>query len=121
LNAELKLIERKINAANKKNTLYSKVFSQSFENLGSLRYLFDNLDVQNKKTLIERVFGKGMQCDGVVYRTPFLNPVFSSKYLILSKKELLKIDKKTGFSSKIPLGVDDGSRTHDLRNHNPTL
>lgn len=62
-----------------------------------MHYVFDNLDVQNKKKLIDKVFGKGMQYAGVVYRTPFLNPIFLSKALVLSRKELLKIDKKRGF------------------------
>lgn len=68
-----------------------------------MHYVFDNLDVQGKKKFIEKGFGKGLAYDGVVYRTTFLNPIFLSKALVLSRKELLKNRQKNGDFGKIPV------------------
>jgi len=71
-----------------------------------LRFLFKFFlicKVQKKKTLIEQVFGKGLAFDGMIYRTPYINPLFMSKVLILSNKKLLKINKKTGIQKESPL------------------
>ena len=70
-----------------KNNVFEIAFSSVFDNLTDLLYIFDSLDVQKKKTLIEQVFGKGLAFDGMIYRTPYINPLFMSKALILSNKK----------------------------------
>ena len=120
-NKESQQIESQIKSAQRKKIEYNKAFYETFENLSNISYIFDNLDVQQKKLFIEKGFGKQVVYDGSVYRTPFLNPLFLPKSLILSNKELLKYNKKTSHFENDPLRVKDGSRTRDLRNHNPTL
>ena len=120
-NKEYQQIERQIKSAQGKKKECDKAFYETFKNLGNISYIFDNLDVQKKKLFIEKGFGKQLVYDGSVYRTPFINPIFLPKSLILSKKELLKYHKKMGHFENDPSRVRDGSRTRDLRNHNPTL
>ena len=121
LNKELDLLESQIKSAQRKKSQFSEAFYDSFKNLNNLSYIFDNLDVQKKKTFIEIGFGRELLYDGSIYRTTYLNPIFLPKALILKRKSLLEYNKKTGNSEEFPLRVKDGSRTRDLRNHNPTL
>lgn len=118
---ELQLVESQIKLAVSQNDNYWTNFDKKFENLKNLKQIFERGDVQQKKTFIELGFGKQLTYDGNVYRTQFLNQLFADKALILRNKQLLEYNKKTDISEKYPFWVKDGSRTRDLRNHNPTL
>ena len=79
-------IEVQIKSAKRKKIEYYKAFYDTFENLANISYIFDNLDVQNKKLFIKKGFGKQLVYDDTVYRNPFLNPIFLPNLLILSNK-----------------------------------
>src|SRR5690606_27628538 len=64
---ELRLLNKQIAEAERKSIQYSDAFYDAFEKMNNLSYLFDDLDVQRKSTLIEKVFGKSLVYDGDVY------------------------------------------------------
>lgn len=111
INSELELLESEIRTAKRKDTIYSEAFFNSFNKLNSISYIFDNLDVNKKKNFIEIVFGRELVYDGRVYRTPFLNPVFVSKALLLKRKSLLEYNKKTSHFENDPFRVLNGALT----------
>ena len=121
MKSEIDLLNQQISYAQVKEQSYWDRFSEKFVKLKNIHNIFEKADIQEKHSFIEKGFGKLLSYDGNIYRTTFLHPVFEDKYLILSDKELLKLHKKTEILQKSPSWVNDGSRTHDLRNHNPTL
>ncbi|HRN99024.1 MAG TPA: hypothetical protein PLA69_06915 [Flavobacterium sp.] len=106
LKTELKAMEEEINAANTTENAYWKHYFSRFENLKNISQIFHSGDVQMKQNFIKIGFGEKISYNGAIYRTAFLHPIFEPKTLIMSKKDLLKLHKKTGISEKPPLRVE---------------
>ncbi len=118
---ELKDIEKTIVKYKTVESSFERYFSASMNYLKSLKLIFNESSVIEKQEFISIGFGRELVYDGNAYRTNYMNPIFKHKSLILKEKGLVFYDTKKGIQNESPLGVNDGSRTHDLRNHNPTL
>lgn len=118
---ELEEIDTEINIMTRNQDSYWKRFKSHIKDLQNIRSLFHKAKTEYKFAFVETVFGKGLVYADGMYRTPYLNPVFAHKLLILKRKELIEVYKKTGFQKENPLWVADGIRTHDFQNHNLTL
>lgn len=121
IKAEIKDLDHRIEVLTSSNNAYWTRFASQIENLKSIKTVFHMADTPQKFVFVENGFGNSLSYNGDLYRTAFLNPIFSHKALILRRKGLLELHKKKGIHDESPLGVNDGSRTHDLRNHNPAL
>lgn len=104
LKTELKKINEEIKLLQSSDRKYWEAVIEEFKYLRSLRDVFHIASLQEKRNFIEIGFGRTLSWDGNIYRTGFLNPIFAGKQLILSRKELLILDKNKGETVNFPLG-----------------
>lgn len=105
LKGQLKEIEEGINTLTQNKNVYWTRFAGQIENLKSIKSIFHEASTVQKSAFIRTGFGKTLQYDGELYRTAFLNPIFQHKTLILNRKDLLKVHKKTEIRDESPLWV----------------
>lgn len=96
-------------------------YEQELEAMKNIPDLFKRATGAEKSEFFNIGFGSALVFENGIYRTTFLSPLFRAKALILKQKRLLNYQQPGEISGKDPLGEVNGSRTHDLRNHNPTL
>lgn len=105
LKVQLNEIDTEIKSININKDLYWSKFASQIENLKSIKSIFHQATTPQKSAFAQTGFGKTLQYDGNIYRTAFLNPIFQNKSLILRRKELLEVYKKTEIQTESPLWV----------------
>ncbi len=115
LKKDLSEINIKINDLKEMKSNYDNYFNHSIGYLSSVKKVFHLASTQEKLSFIDIVFGKELTYDGNIYRTPFINPLFVSKSLILKGKNLLDYQVKTDKSNKSSLSDREGIRTLTVR------
>ena len=113
LKQELSDIKIKINSLEEIKSNYEYYFTNSMSYLNSVKKVFHLATTSEKLNFVEIVFGKELIYDGDIYRTPFINPIFVSKTLILKGKRLLDYTKKSeDFNKSSSSDHDEFSTEH---------
>ncbi|HWB27721.1 MAG TPA: recombinase family protein [Chitinophagaceae bacterium] len=86
--------------------------------LTDMGYIYTRANTVQKQQLVRVVFDNGLYFENGSYRTPFIIPQLSHNELIMREKQLLFVDKKGDFFSKIPSGGAGGGRTR-VQTHLP--
>ncbi|WP_409516695.1 recombinase family protein [Empedobacter sp.] len=111
LKKDLLSVESKIKSIEQTNSNFDTYYNSSITQLNSVKNIFHLASSQEKMNFIEIVFGRELMYDGKVYRTPYLNSLFTSKALILKGKNLLFYDKKNEESLNSSLSTGGETRT----------
>lgn len=117
LKSEIKQLDNQIKIFSENKGIYWTRFADQIENLKSIKSNFQTATTPQKAVFIEKGFGKGLVYDGTMYRTPYLNPIFQHKALVLRRKGLLEVYKKTEILDESPLWVPNT----DITEHFLTL
>ncbi len=84
--------------------------------IGAWKYIGKRVDA-----IIRAVFKDNLCYGGGIFRTPYTDPTFKDKILILKKKGLLVREQSFKISEDNPLCTPEGTRTPDPRFRKPTL
>ena len=82
--------------------------------LGDMKYVYQKLDILQKKDFLKLVFDINLYYQEGIYQTPNMLSVFSSNHLITEEKGLLDYHKKRDNFSIIPSSGVEGTTIEHL-------
>jgi len=104
LQREIKSLDSEITTIEQTEKNSWELIINEFSRLGSIHDVFEQASTMEKRELLKVGFGRLLSWDGSVYRTGYLNPIFSIKVLELRRLSLLKYEPKKSESIKLSLG-----------------
>lgn len=87
------------------------ILNNNIEKCTDLNYVYQLAALPEKQQLLNKVFDRKLYYFQGVYRTPWIMPLFAHNSLILKEKNLLDIQKKGDFMTKIASGGPEENRT----------
>jgi len=98
----------------KEDGMNMKKLDKLMPSLTRVSPIFENMSLSRKHLLLTTVFGKSLSHDGNIYRTPFINALFSHNRLKLKELSLLEITHIIGSKDLTPPGGVEGNITELL-------
>lgn len=104
LQSDLKRLKTEIDLIEHTERNSWDIIINEFSKLNSIYDVFNSASAMQKREFLKVGFGRELSWDGFVYRTAYMNPIFSLKQLKLRRKELLIYEPKKSESIKLSLG-----------------
>lgn len=79
-----------------------KIFNKNLDYLTDLRYVYENMEVLEKRELVKLVFDSNLYYENGVYRTPTMLEILSHNHLKMKEQNVLIYQKKGDNFSVIP-------------------
>ena len=105
INSDMSTVNSAIDKIKSIESSFDTYLSTAVNHLTSLKDVFHMASVQEKMNFVEIGFGKELTYDGSIYRTNYINPIFSPKVLVLKEKRVLVYENKKGILNESPLRV----------------
>lgn len=118
---EKAILETSLDPKESKKAIKSDVIVRVVPALTNIFGIFDKCDIYQKHAIIRAVFKDNLCYGGGMFRTPYIDPTFKDKILILKKKGLLFYEQSFKISEDNPLCTLEGTRTPDPRFRKPLL
>jgi site-specific DNA recombinase len=118
---EKALLETAIDPKENKKAIQNDGILRVMPALTNLFGIYDKCNIYQKHAIIRAVFKDNLSYGSGIFRTPYIDPTFQDKTLMLNKKGLLIYEQSFKISEDNPLCTLEGIRTPDPRFRKPLL